>query len=193
MKYLHHTFWIFGRYIHHGSAAACGLGWLFNDRYKMYWVQSPCMMGKGGILFCRVMVELLNYLFNWEGEKNWFLGFKKYLWISVKMFWKKKPTTFFSLAGEKEKKKGLLWVYIFVFMASRLCIMLSIQSLRSQINLLPVLFHMIFFSMFSIYIIHCSSSFRCVGVLEDFKIHLLNCPLLSPRSGVQLYKTCNCK
>lgn len=107
MYYSYQTFWFFDRYMHHDSATAGGLCWLFNGSHKTCCIQSPCEDGGWENSFCRPVAELLNYLFNWEGEKNWFLGFKKIFMDPYENVLSKNIGFFFPLTVEKKKKKTL--------------------------------------------------------------------------------------
>lgn len=105
MNYLYCTFWIFGRYMHHGSATAGGLCLLFNGSHKMHCIQSPCKDGEWENSFCRIMAELLNYLFNWDGGKKISSWLWKSIYGSVWKFSGQKNScgVFFALAVEKKK------------------------------------------------------------------------------------------
>lgn len=108
MNYLYCTFWIFGRYMHHGSAAAGGLCLLFNGSHKMRCIQSPCKDGEWENSFCRVMAELLNYLFNWDGGKKISSRVWKSIYGSVwKCSGQKNSWGFFFLAWQLKRKKVL--------------------------------------------------------------------------------------
>lgn len=193
---MYHSFWIFDRYMHHCSAAAGDLRWLFNDSQKMYCIQSPCKDGEWKNAFCRAMAELLNYLFNWEGGKNQFLGFKKLFMDQCENVLAKKNRFFFSLGSWKEKKgaysqcanhfracysvcncfsmsaASILTPCGLILVASSQYVMLSItiESLMSEISLLPA-FSLSSSSMFYICVINCSDPVRCSEVLKNFKIY----------------------
>lgn len=112
MNYLYCTFWIFGRYMHHGSAAAGGLCLLFNGSHKMRCIQSPCKDGEWENSFCRVMAELLNYLFNWDGGKKISSRVWKSIYGSVwKCSGQKNSWGFFFWLGSWKEKKSYFTVY----------------------------------------------------------------------------------
>lgn len=121
--------------MHRDSAAAGGLCWLFNGSHKTCCIQSPCEDGGWENSFCRPIAELLNYLFNWEGEKNWFLGFKKIFMDPYENVLSKNIGFFFPLTVEKKKKRRAYFTVYKPLHWVLLSMQLFFQSLQLQLPL----------------------------------------------------------